>query len=135
MLRRVYCLVLSFTWHLITKRFEKDKNKTVPIELRQDTISLQCRDILQSSARSVGLQGPGCGGAPPPPLFLDQIEAQRAKKNSALSPAPYSELLGALDSETRTNENEDFLNTEYCSRVNQRHFGGKTRQPSFYYEF
>ena len=66
---------------------------------------------------------------------IDQIEAQRAKKNSALSPAPYSELLGALDSETRTNENEDFLNTEYCSRVNQRHFGGKTRQPSFYYEF
>ena len=75
------------------------------------------------------------GGPPPPPLFLDQIEAQRAKKNPTLSPAPYSELLGALDSETRTNENEDFLNTEYCSRVNQRHFGGKTRQPSFYYEF
>ena len=30
----------------------------------------------------------------------------------------------------------DFLNTEFWLRVNQRHFGGKTRQPSsFYYEF
>ena len=30
----------------------------------------------------------------------------------------------------------DFLNTKQCTRVNQRHFGGKTRQPSsFYYEF
>ena len=64
-----------------------------------------------------------------------KLRSKEQKKNSALSPAPYSELLGALDSETRTNENEDFLNTEYCSRVNQRHFGGKTRQSSFYYEF
>ena len=87
--------------------------------------------VERAISRSAGARV--CGR--PPPLFLDQIEAQRAKKNSALSPAPYSELLGALDSETRTNENEDFLNTEYCSRVNQRHFGGKTRQPSFYYEF
>ena len=30
----------------------------------------------------------------------------------------------------------DFLNTKQCSRVRQRHFGGKTWQPSsFYYEF
>ena len=93
------------------------------------------RAISRSAVADPG-EGPGCGGGLPPAfLFLDQIEAQRAKKNSALSPAPYSELLGALDSETRTDENEDFLNTEYCSRVNQRHFGGKTRQPSFYYEF
>ena len=29
-----------------------------------------------------------------------------------------------------------FLNTKYCTRVNQRQFGGKTWQPSsFYYEF
>ena len=89
-------------------------------------------EVERAISRSAGAR---VCGRPPPPLFLDQIEAQRAKKNSALSPAPYSELLGALDSETRTNENEDFLNTEYCSRVNQRHFGGKTRQPSFYYEF
>ena len=74
-------------------------------------------------------------GRPPPPYFLTKLRPKEQKKNSALSPAPYSELLGALDSETRTNENEDFLNTEYCSRVNQRHFGGKTRQSSFYYEF
>ena len=74
-------------------------------------------------------------GRPPPLIFRPNWGPKSKKKNSALSPAPYSELLGALDSETRTNENEDFLNTEYCSRVNQRHFGGKTRQSSFYYEF
>ena len=41
------------------------------------------------------------------------------------SPPPTLNHYRALDSETRTNENEDFLNTEYCSGVNQRHFCGK----------
>ena len=42
-----------------------------------------------------------------------------------------------LDSETRTTMRRvDFLSTAYCSRVNQRHFRGKTWKPSsLYYGF
>ena len=51
------------------------------------------RAISRSAVADPG-EGPGCGGGLPPAfLFLDQTEAQRAKKNSALSPAPYSESL------------------------------------------
>ena len=55
------------------------------------------RAISRSAVADRGV-GPGCVGGhrPPPPLFLDQTKAQRAKKNSALSPAPYSESLGGF---------------------------------------
>ena len=54
------------------------------------------RAISRSAVADRG-EGPGCvGGLRPPPLFLDQTKAQRAKKNSALSPAPYSESLGGF---------------------------------------
>ena len=56
------------------------------------------RAISRSAVADPG-EGPGCVGGlrpPPPPLFLDQTKAQRAKKNSALSPAPYSESLGGF---------------------------------------
>ena len=54
------------------------------------------RAISRSTVADPG-EGPGCGGGLPPAfLFLDQTEAQRAKKNSALSPAPYSESLGGF---------------------------------------
>ena len=41
-----------------------------------------------------------------------------------------------LDCKTRKTTSTRFSHTKQCARVNQRHFGGKTRQPSsFYYGF